>query len=150
MEKYLNNPRALAVLMLFIAGISFSLGYRTGSTPDSITITNETHKEKSKERTVERGVTVVERPDGTRETKIDSRESERTETRKEEKKIEIAETPRRNWSLGLYANALRPEGPDTLVVTLDRRVWENVSAGVYARYKMGGELEAGVGLRIEF
>lgn len=93
----------------------------------------------------------------TREAPTGHKETEtlevRTITAKERASVQVRETVEaRRWSVGIYAQLAPFTDTPALTLAVDRRVWDNVSVGVYGRYRpdLTRDWEAGVGVRVDF
>jgi hypothetical protein len=130
--------------------VGFWAGYSSRK-PVTIIETKVVTVEREVERTTEKGITVVERPDGTVETRIEEREVARENDKKTSIDARSVSEPRPDWGVGLYASlAPRSEIPN-VTLYLERRVIGDLSLGVYGRFSpMDQNLEAGVGLSYRF
>lgn len=138
------------VVALVLVGGGYYAGYKRGSTPQTITKTAEVKHVETDTHTVEKGVMIVTRPDGAKETRIESRETVKDQTVTKHLDTSVEVRPPRLWSAGIYTNVIPKSDSRSLMITLDRHVLENVSLGIYGRYSEGGQLEAGAGLRLDF
>jgi hypothetical protein len=147
------NTFRWVIIGLITVSASFFAGRYSNPTKEIVRIQTVEVEVERKERDVEvvRTETKVEKPDGTRVTQTETREVERTReesvSTKDKSNEHIREFGRAQWSVGLYSTL-----DQKVAVTVDRRVFGNVFAGVYGSVDPYNRRDyaLGVGLRFEF